>query len=705
MHVLATRHLARDVCGLRRSLLLLLPLAISAVFVGPVFADDPSEDVEDVDLDEIADLSLEALSDLDVIVTSVSKKEQKLSEAASAIYVISQEDIRRSGATSTPELLRMVPGLFVANIAANSWVVSSRGFGSEYSNKLLVLMDGRSLYNSVFSGVYWQIQDYPLEDIERIEVIRGPGATLWGANAVNGVINIITKHSEDTQGGSSTTFMGTTERYESFRYGGSNGENLFYRIYGKYRDVDEFKDQFDDNTDDDWLQRQLGFRVDWQASAEDSLMVQGSVSDTDSHRLIDYPDLSLAPTYRQPIEVTGSENLATSILLRWSRHHADDSGIEFQAYYDHNDQLEERLNDLTYDTFDLDFQHRLPPFERSEIIWGLGYRFYADDFVDGLYYSFDPPQDEFHLFSAFVQATHALSEDLLEFTLGSKFEHNDFSGFEYQPSARLLFTPDSRYSAWAAVSRAVRTPSRADHTLIVDVLAVEPNPLDPDPLNPFWPPLSVSGRGDGKLDSEELLAFEIGQRFQLGNRSSIDLTVFYNDYDSLRTYDRDPLSERLAPGPPIHIQIPLLARNSMKGEAYGTELAAQFYLTDRWRIASSYSFLDIQLHLDATSGDFLNEPQEGQSPEHQFKLQSYVDLPADLEFDTTLYAISNLPAWDIPSYTRLDLRLGWKPSDTLEASVGAYNVLDDRHPEAHTEFIGIATEIEHGIYAKLALRF
>ncbi|MFH1741373.1 MAG: TonB-dependent receptor [bacterium] len=696
-----------DVQRLHRTVLVGLLLLLFCFCSNGSFAEDLTQSSDDIDLEEIADLDLEELSALDVVVTSVSKKEEKLSQAASAIYVITKEDIRRSGATSIPELLRMVPGLFVANMNANIWIVSSRGFGSEFSNKLLILVDGRSVYNQVFSGVFWEAQNYLLEDIDRIEVIRGPGATLWGANAVNGVINIITKHAKDTQGVLTTGTVGTNASGTSFRYGGAIDENVFYRVYGMYKDIDDFKDASDKDAFDDWSFQQGGFRMDWGITAEDDLTFQGDFYEGDSNESAEFPSVVFTPGlgYRHPAALLNADTKGGDLLFRWKKRFSDTSDMELQTYFEHFERKQDLVVDAQYEVFDLDYQHRFSPFSQNEIIWGLGYRRHTDDFARGLYFEFEPDERALDLFSAFIQDSHVIIEDLLKFTFGSKFEYNDFTHLEYQPSARLLFTPHPRYTTWASVSRAVRTPSRADHHLVGLNLFNQPNPMDPNPSNPTFPPYYVDGRGDDDFESETLLGFEIGQRVQVSNALSFDLALFYNEYDGLRSYEPQYRELRFMAGPPSYIKIPVIAANKMDGETYGAELSSNVRITDYWEVSASYSALDIQLHLDPTSGDPVNEEQEGQSPEQQFKIRSYLDLPWDLEFDVSLYAVNSLPAWDIPGYERVDVRLGWKPSETLEACIGGYNLLDDRHPEGRGEFIGVATEVDRGVYGKLVFRF
>ncbi len=451
-------------------------LAFAALVAVAPYAAAGAETPADVDFTA---LSLEEL--MDVEVTSVSKRPQRLADAAAAIFVITQEDIRRPGATNIPELLRMVPGVEVARIDANKWAVSVRGFNARFSNKLLVLIDGRSVYSPLFSSVFWDIHDLVLEDIERIEVIRGPGATMWGANAVNGVINIITRSAKDTQGALLSGGGGTEQRaFGTARYGGRIGDNLYYRGYVKAAKLDDGALASGDDGADGFHQSRSGFRLDWEPRDEDTLTLAGDLYRLDngttdaSHPLFVPPYLS---TWDDRGKAEGG-----SILANWSRHLSADAGLCGSA-----------------DVIEADLQHDFSPLSGHRLVWGLGYRYTHTASDSTLYMRPSPANRSESLFSAFVQDEISLITDQLSLTLGSKFEHNDASGFEVQPTARLLWTPSPNHSLWAAVSRAVRTPSVSERDADLTAVVIPPGtPENPGPL-----PVEVALVGNDAIDSEE----------------------------------------------------------------------------------------------------------------------------------------------------------------------------------------------------------
>ncbi len=652
---------------------------------------------QDLNVD-LTELSIEEL--MDVEVTSVAKKPQKLFEAAAAIFVITQEDIRHSGVTSIPEALRMAPGVQVARIDGNKWAISSRGFNDRFANKLLLLIDGRSVYTPLFSGVFWDVQDTLLEDVERIEVIRGPGATLWGANAVNGVINILTKKAKDSQGGLVSVGGGTeAQGFGSLRYGATLGEETYYRVYGKYFNRDETVDASGKDTDDGWSMWRTGFRIDWEGSGRNSITLQGDVYDGDlSEELI-------VPSPRAPHRlILGNETdvSGANILTRWKRDFSESSDMILQLYYD----LYRRKQSILYDefrhTFDLDFQHRFAASERQDIIWGLGYRFTYDDLNNTFTMSFDPESRDGHLFSGFVQDDITLIENQLRLTLGSKFEHNSYTGFEFQPNVRLLWTANRRSSFWMAIARAVRTPTRAENDVRINFDVILPG----DPTNPSGLPIIVTAFGDRDFESEELLAYEIGYRVQPKEWFRLDITAFYMVYDNLLTGEVGTSFPEPSLAP-THLVLPAIGDNKMDGETYGVELAIDYQILDWWQLQASYSYLQIQLHLDRDSSDIFFEAAEGRSPQHQTSLRSLMNLPKNLEFDVWVRYIDTLPSFSIKSYVTLDTRLGWKPHENVELSIVSQNLLDDHHPEFGEPFFvhSVPTEVERSVYGKIIWQF
>lgn len=689
-HIKSThRGISDSMCLLAVGIMaLLLPMTVGLCMAGSLA--DKSAFTE-----ELTELSIEDLMNIEI--TSVAKKTQKMSEASAAIFVITQEDIRRSGVTSIPESLRMVPGLQVARIDANKWAITSRGFNGRFANKLLVLIDGRSVYTPLFSGVYWDVKDTLLEDVNRIEVIRGPGATLWGANAVNGVINIITKHAKDTQGGLMTAGTGTEEQgIGGIRYGGKSGQDTYYRVYAKYFNRDKGVYASGEDAADDWDAVRGGFRIDWEGSKRDSRTLQGGLYDGQYGETI--TTRSLTSPYSSTND-TDNDMSGAHLLGRWTRTISDISNMALQLYYDRTER-NSILVDLIRDTFDLDFQHKFALGEWQEIVWGIAYRFTGDDMVGSFDTSWDPESRDDDLFSGFVQDDITLVDNQLRLTLGSKFEYNDYTGFEIQPNTRLMWTPEERHSVWAAVSRAVRTPSRTEHDGTVNNSVLPPNSLYLGS-----PPVVASLRGDRDFDSEELLAYELGCRVLPSDQLSLDVAAFYNDYDSLRTLEPGSLFLETSPSP-LHLVSPYTADNKMAGETYGVELAANWHALDWWRLQAAYTYLQMQLHLDADSGDTTSESAEDESPHNQISLQSSMDLPRDVEFDLWVRYVDNLPSQNVGSYVSLDTRIAWKPRKQLEVSIVGQNLLDNHHPEFQPEIVDTSpTEAERSVYGKITWRF
>jgi iron complex outermembrane receptor protein len=643
-------------------------------------------------LNALTALSLEEL--MEVEVTSAARKPQRLAETATAIFVITPKDIRRSGATSIPELLRMVPGLQVARINSNQWVVTSRGFASRFANKLLVLIDGRSVYTPLFSGVFWEVQDLPLEDIERIEVIRGPGAALWGANAVNGVINILTKSAEDTQGGLLSVGAGTEERaFGTMRYGSQLGNGAYLRLYGRVLDRDDFVDARDGSKDspDDWRQGRAGFRLDWQVPGRDSFTLQGDAYNGEAGQLLQVS--SLLPPFVQVI-ARDAEFSGANLLGRWRRSFSPSSEMALQVYYDLT-QRDGPILDEARDTFDIDFQQRFTAGGRHHVVWGLGYRLSRDELTGTVLASIDPERRDTTLLSAFVQDEVMLARDWLRLTLGSKFEHNDFTGFEVQPNARLLWTPDDRQTLWLATSRAVRTPSRVEDDIRVNFVGRS------------VPGVLVAIQGDRDFDAEKLTAYELGYRIQPSGRLNLDLAAFHNVYDDLRTFEtRSPVAE-IFPLPP-HLLVANLTENRGSGNTWGLELAADWRPRDGWRLQLAYSYLEMDLKAEDGSRDTSLDDQEDASPKHQVSLRSSTDLARNVELDLWVRytdAFDGLGASPIASQTALDLRLAWRPHKDLELSIVGQNLLDDRHLEFVSDSFSSPVEVERGVYGKLTWRF
>jgi iron complex outermembrane receptor protein len=643
---------------------------------------------------DLTELSLQEL--MDVEVTSVSKRAEPISAAAAAVFVITREDLRRSGATSIPEALRMVPGLEVARIDANKWAISARGFNGRFANKLLVLIDGRSVYTPLFSGVFWDVQDTLIEDVDRIEVIRGPGATLWGANAVNGVINIITRSARETQGGLLAAGGGSEERgFAALRYGGALGKSTFYRVYGKSFARGSGERLTGGAGADDWSMSRAGFRLDAAPSAGTGLTLEGDLYDGEAGETLILQSLQ-APVSRT---VDDDERFSGGHLLgRWQRTLPDAAELKVQLYYDRT-QRAAALIDEDRDTLDLELQHGLAPGSRHRLLWGLGFRRTGDDIRGSEVLWLTPARRTDDLASAFLQDEVALLPDRLWLTLGSKLEHNDYTGFEVQPNVRAVWIPRRHQTLWAAVSRAVRTPSRAERDIRLDALV-----LGPGQLFPGAPPAVVASLGDPEFDSEELLAWELGYRVGLAPGLLLDLATFYNDYERLRTTRTGAPYLEPAPGPP-HLVVPARIGNDMQGEAWGAELAADWRASKRWRWSAAYSYLEVRLDL-LPGADAMSLVAEGDTPRHQFHLRSSVDLGRGLELDLAARYVDELPALAVDGYASLDLRLGWKPRQGLELSLVGQDLLDGSHAEFSPEVIPThATAAQRGFYGRLEWRF
>jgi iron complex outermembrane receptor protein len=634
---------------------------------------------------ELKRLTVEQLMSIEV--TSVSKSPEPVGDAAAAVTVVTNEDIRRSGATTVPEALRFVPGIHVARQTASTWAVSARGFSSVNSEKLLVLTDTRSLYTPLFSGVFWDVQDYLLQDIDRIEVIRGPGATLWGSNAVNGVINITTKNARDTQGFYTKTSVGAEERASvAARYGGRVGDGVYYRIFGKYFDRDSTF-AVDRQSEDDWQAGHMGFRLDGGGS-RDALTVQGDVYRGTVGQLA--PAVTVigrpGPAGRLQVRASGG-----NLLGRWKRTLSDGSDLQLRVYYDRTDRNDPSFTDQL-DTLDSDFQHRIGLASRHEVTWGFNYRLTANRNTGKGIFNVEPAFVRDHVFSGFIQDQVQLS-DSVRVTGGTKLEHNTFAGAELQPSGRVAWDVASDHTVWGAVSRAVRVPTRLERDIAIDVT----NPL----VNPV-----VRLVGNDAFDAERLVAFEAGYRWQTLQSLSLDVAAFQNQYDGLASLEvGEPFLDRVA----NRTIVPLRNQNLTGGHARGVEGGVTYLPLSRWRLALNYTYTD--LHLEAEGAD-LNRGRflAGATPRHQVGLRSFVDLPARMQLDAQIRgvtAIRQLPpivsGEGLPGYAELDLRLAWDGWKQLELSVVGQNLLHHHHVEFGPP--DARGEIERGVYGAIAWGF
>jgi iron complex outermembrane recepter protein len=644
----------RSLGVMKRSCALLLSVGLAA----QAWANDASPEQE-----RLAHLSLEQLGNIEV--TTVSKEPMKLSRVPAAIYVITQEEIRRSGVTSIPEALRLAPGVEVARMDSVKWAIGIRGFETRLSRAVLVLIDGRSVYSPLFHGVYWEVQDTLLEDIDRIEVIRGPGGTIWGANAVNGVINIITKSAKETHGSVANVGSGDVNTgLSSFRYGSGNGKNFDYRIYGKgiYRGS-EFHP--DGNDFDDWWRTQGGFRTDWGISNRDALTVQGDLYDSRAGESSLITSVSPAALFvvDKDAELSGG-----NLLGRWRRDLGGGSDFQLQTYYDRVNRYEAQQAEVR-DTFDIDFVHHLVLPHGNDFLWGLGARVSdgrAPEVVPT--YVFVPNHRVDQLYSVFVQDQIPIVRDQLEIIVGSKILHSAFVGFDAEPSGRLLWTPTAHQTVWAAVTRAVRTPSDLDENLQVTKLT-------------STAPLTFSQtNGNGKFIDEDLLGYEAGYRNLLNQKFSIDLAAFYNNYDHLSSTEPGTPFTETSPVPDR--VIPFIRGNGVLGNTSGFEVTPDWRPKPWWRLTASYSYLLMELSTRRSSLDTTTvSATDGASPRHQVETQSFVNLPGNLELSVAGRYISALPAQLVKSYGTADAELEWHPRKHVSFSVTGQNLVQPQHPE------------------------
>jgi len=639
-----------------------------------------------VDATDLKELTLDDLMEMQI--TSVSKRAEPLFDSAAAIHVITGDDIRRSGFNNIAEALRMVPGLQVARKTSSLWAITSRGFNDQFSNKLLVMIDGRPIYTPIFSGVFWGSKDLVLEDIERIEVIRGPGATLWGANAVNGVINIISKNSKKTQDGLASVVVGNQDQgIGSIRYGGPLGDLATYRVFGKVFKRDDFSDETGKEAFDEWKVARGGFRIDWDPNEKDSLFFDGNYYKGDLGNKNDTVPSSFSPplvnseTKRDPIE-------GGHFLVSWIRTLEDGSEFKTQFFYDREERSIENISDIELDRFDFDFQHRFLMGSNHEIIWGINNRTISDKFGDSFALQVVPNNRVYNHFSFFAQDRLELIQDLLSLTVGSKFTLNRFSGVEIQPNIRFALTPDSQNTFWGAVSRAVRTPSRTEDGGLSQARVRATSTA-------IGLPLFVTSLGRNDFKSEKLTAYELGYRSQFGKSFFLDAVGFFNHYDDLRNAPSGNSFLETSPSP--HLVLPIFLSNSRNEDTYGVEVSSQWEVLDYWKLNASFTWFE------ASSEDI-----DGNVPDTQWQIRSYLDLPYKFEFDFGVYFVNGLNGQNIPSYTRLDARLGWRPTEKLEISLVGQNLQD---PE-HSEFLsGTAnnffepTQVQRSVFGKLTWQF
>lgn len=614
---------------------------------------------------DLASASLEEL--LQIPITTVSKKAESAWKTASAIYVITQDDIRRSGLTSIPEILRMVPGLHVARLSGGVWSVSARGFSGRYSDKLLVMIDRRTVYSPVYGGVEWGLQNVFLPDIDRIEVVRGPGATMWGANAVSGVVHIITRSARETEDTVFTTATGTENHVLSaVRHGGPIGSNASYRAYASYTSQSPL--QYSDGSTAFDSQRYLrgGFRFDWDRSERQLLTVQGDLyrGGVDVQNTLPVLTPPFVATTRNEESRKGG-----NLLGRWRFRRSGASEFLVQAYLDKT-SIGSELGGIRATVGDFDFQHSFHPGGRHDFVWGAGYRATATEVGNSFFVAYTPAKRTDNLWTGFLQDEIALVPDRFSITLGAKLDHNAYTGGEVQPGIRLLWTPTNRQTLWATTSRAITTPSRTRSDIRINVSAF---------------PLADGGTGVATIfgtpeyQSPSIRTHEVGYRVQPSKNLSFDLASFLTRHHRLQTLEPGMPYVESEPSP-LHLVYPLWFSNKMSGSTYGAELVGNWTPARAWKLAGSYSYLRVDTHPEL-SKDTNADKIERWSPRNQFSIRSMIEPRRSIDFDTSAYYVGALPTLSIPAYLRLDCRLAWRTRHGFELSVSGYNLLDARHPE------------------------
>ncbi len=667
--------------------LVMASVSISALAVS-AWADDTVGD-------DFTSMSLEDL--MNVEVTTVSKRKEAASEAAAAVFVLTRTDIERSGATTVPDALRLVPGVNVAQINANSWAVTVRGFNSRFANKLLVMIDGRTVFTPLFSGVNWDKQNLILEDIERIEVVRGPGGTLWGANAVNGVINIITRSSDDTQGTLIKASAGDDLAGQLIlRHGGDLNETATYRVHAKYEKYDDREIASGVNANDGWSIFTAGFRTDHKPSETDKFMFSGDFTMVDAGETLDVPLLVPPFLERRDAEI---ERTNAHILTHWARDLGNESEVSVQAYVDYSDiEIPQGTEERT--TVDLQVQHSMPVGEMHHLLWGAGYRYINDDITNSEFVQFDPTSRTDEIFNAFVQDTIELTEDVAV-TIGSKFSHNDYTGFEVQPSIRFTWLVAEGKTIWGAISRAVRTPSRAEDNVRVNSQVVPPGVpgVNPGPL-----PLVFRFTGDPTIESETLVAYEIGTRLRLRENFSIDVAAFLNQYEDLRgsvigapTIDTTVV--------PVAV-LPLTVDELVNADTHGVEVVVDWQVQDRWRLQGTMSYLEIDGDLPTAPNVLVSEPGGGDAA-HTMTLRSLYDVTDSLRFDTAVRHSDDLDGFGIGGYTAVDARVEYRLTSQTSLAVTGRNLTDNSNFEFGVDpsFATIPTGVERSFHVSITKKY
>ncbi len=616
---------------------------------------------------------------------SLSKRKERAFDAAAANYILSSDDIRRSGATSIPEALRLVPGVQVARMNGNSWAISIRGFNRQFANKLLVMIDGRVVYTTLFAGTFWDVQDYALEDVDHIEVIRGPGGTVWGPNAVNGVINIITKNADLTHGSYVSQTVGNRDTsITEARFGAATASNDSYRVYAKKSVREGLEKANRTGENNDGIKRdQVGFRYDISSIRDNNISIHGDAS------------RGVAQNYFATLpDRNDKDSNNANLVVNWDKKINNKSSIMLNGYFDY-DQFSLPVLKRAARTFDLDFQHFYNFSKDNQFIWGAGYRTIKDDIgysptsAGVVPISYYPTRRNDQWFTGFIQEKYGLIPDKLYVTVGSKFLRNAFTDFEYQPNIRLAYYPERRQTLWASASRAVRTPTRGERDVTITAGTSS----------------TVLIQGSPDFVSEKELAYEAGYRFKPTSRLSFDLSAFYNQYSSLRTIE------------------PVVADNQGRGNSYGFEFSSKWQATRDWKLEGGYEYFKMRLTTLPGSRDSRSilagsdelQNAEGQTPRSQIKLRSFYNITPNIEFDNMLFYSESLskglqsnPGYGstkkdtaIPGYTRFDTRLGYAYTPSVNFSIGIQNLFDKRYTEFKNALYNNRTEVGRTLYFKM----
>jgi iron complex outermembrane receptor protein len=642
--------------------------------------DSLAGDLSTLDIEELARIK----------VTSVARRPEAVTHASAAVAVISREDIRRSGAANLPEALRLLPGLAAARVGTRDWAISSRGFNAQSSNKMLVLVDGRVVYSPLFAGVFWDIQRVPLEDIDRIELVRGPGAALWGANAVNGVINVITRAGSESRGGIAALTVGTNDQAQGeLRYGTGLGSSGAVRVYGMGSTEGSSGLEVGGSDIDDWQLAQAGFRADLARGGDQAFTLQGDVYTAGGGQRLRV--LSPAPPFATMVD----EDLSAeggNVLGRWTRRFSAQSDLALQAYVDYAARSQpSSFGRIGVTTLDLDFQHHFPLGGKQNVTWGLGYRRIVDDVTGTFSIAFDPPERSVDLVTGFLQDEIVLVPGRVALSLGSKFEHNDYTGFELQPTGRILWTPGLSTSLWGGISRAVRTPSRVDSDIAIVAQVSDVPTLT-----------RVELRGSKSLNAEEVVAYEAGYRMVPHERVSLDITGFYHQYHQIRSFT--PLPPEQSGETTV---VPYVVTNDARARTVGGTASATIRLNEWWRVRASYTYLEetARLEDDAPVGA-IADANAGLNPAHQAMLWTALDLPQNLELDLQARYVSRLEvAPVVEDYLQADVQLGLSLGENLRVAVIGRDLLAPRHVEFPVGSSAPRRAIERQLRAKAAWTF